>query len=291
MSYEDYMNHVDFLRQNHFLIKEDANLYSEKRYARSFLHYQSNGANPAEVQKKLANKKVMILGCGGIGNHVALILATSGIGEIVLVDDDIIELTNLTRQILFTESDVGKTKSAVIKRELLARNSNIIVSEINLRITKQSLLARLPAADIWIVSADEPAQLMTWVNRYCVATGQSYINAGYVNDIAIFGPLYVPGKTGCYECQNVIANTEINEKNGLLCESVKSINNNYKVATFPPVNAVAAAFCAGDIIKFLGEYDTPLALNKRIGIWSNALKIEHQNMNVSPLCQICGGIL
>lgn len=101
---EDFNQAFDFLFSNHFLVlAETSDNIFNNRYSRNHLHYQSYGMNPASVQYTLSQKVVIILGCGGIGNHVSAILASSGVGKLILVDNDVIEITNLTRQILFTE--------------------------------------------------------------------------------------------------------------------------------------------------------------------------------------------
>ncbi|NJQ21772.1 ThiF family adenylyltransferase [Enterobacter pseudoroggenkampii] len=288
ISEEQFLYCYTFLLKYNFIIPAHyTESFEENRYSRNYLHYQSYGADPEVVQEKLRKSKVVILGCGGIGNHTSAVLATAGVGEIVLVDDDEIEMSNLTRQILFTEDDVGSKKNAIMKRELLRRNSAISVSELSLQIKTYKDLEHIPEADIWIVSADHPFNLINWVNKYCVTMNQAYINAGYVNDISVFGPLYIPGKTGCYECQKVVASIYGSEKNDIDYQ-IKAINSHFKPATFAPVNNLAAALCAGDVIKFIGQYAEPLSLNKRIGIWTDETKIHVQNMDRSPICSVCG---
>ncbi len=105
-------------------------------------------------------------------------------------------MINLTRQILFTEQDVGLPKTTVLRRELIRRNSQIEVTELQMSITTKTDLNKLPRADLWIISADEPVHLVSWTNEWCVKNQQAYINSGYVNDIAVFGPFYMLGKTG-----------------------------------------------------------------------------------------------
>ncbi|EAR6897378.1 ThiF family adenylyltransferase [Salmonella enterica subsp. diarizonae] len=288
ISEEQFSNCFNFLKKNNFIIPVHfTKNFKGNRYSRNYLHYQSYGTDPEAVQEKIRQAKVVILGCGGIGNHTSVVLATAGVGEIILVDNDVIEKTNLTRQVLFTEDDVGSKKTSVIKRELLRRNAEISISEISLQIETYADLEKIPEADIWIASADHPFNLINWVNKYCVAANQAYINAGYVNDIAVFGPLYIPGKTGCYECQKVVANIYGSEKEDIDYQ-VREINNHFKPATFAPVNNLAAALCAADVIKFIGKYTEPLSLNKRIVIWTDEIKIHVQSMDRSPICSICG---
>jgi len=288
ISFSEYKDYINILKKNNFLIQySQNNKYSDDRYSRSFLHYESYGSIAYKIQDKLNSKHVVIIGCGGIGNHVSSILATSGIKKITLVDNDYIELSNLTRQILFKEDDVKKQKTSIVKRELLLRNKNIEIDEINIKITNVDSLKQLPKADIWVLSADEPSEIYLWVNEACVKNEQAYICAGYFNDIAAFGPLYIPHKTGCLACSNPLIYKK-NEENSSVSLDSKKINNNFKIATFPTVNAISASFCAGDILKYLGEYDEPLSLNKRIGIWTDKLNIKTIDFIKSDECKVCG---
>ncbi len=89
---------------------------SDDRYSRNVLYYHYLGANSKEVQEKISKSNVTIIGCGGIGNHIAYLLATSGVGTISIVDSDIIEISNLTRQVLFSEEDVNSLKIDILER-------------------------------------------------------------------------------------------------------------------------------------------------------------------------------
>jgi hypothetical protein len=94
------------------------------RFSRHALFYELSGADAARVQRRLSQARVVLLGCGGIGSLVAVTLATAGVGELTLVDGDHVELSNLTRQFLFTEADIGLPKAEVLARELRRRNSS-----------------------------------------------------------------------------------------------------------------------------------------------------------------------
>ena len=283
----EFDNNFNFLRKNNFLVHahtSDSIIHS--RYSRNHLHYQSYGEDPLEIQKNLSNKCVVVLGCGGIGNHVGAMLSTSGVGEIILVDNDIVEVTNLTRQVLFTEEDVGCSKTQVLRRELLRRNSETKVSELGVMIKNEHDLEKIPSAALWVVSADDPSDLIHWVNRYCVKKHQPYINAGYVNDIAVCGPLYIPGETGCYECKPLGGLPADDVDN--IREFSRMINRNFKAATYPPVNAISAALCVNDTLKFLGGYEEPLAKNRKLGVWSDKFFSEERSLKKDPLCSTCG---
>lgn len=266
----DFYETFTLLKDKNFICENYK--FTESRYDRNYIHYMSYGVDPVSTQNKLESSTVVIIGCGGIGNHISAILAGVGVGKIVLVDFDIIELTNLTRQILFTEDDIGLKKTKILKRELSKRNSNIKIEIIDLEIKNIKSLELIPKADIWVLSADEPRNIGKWVHDYCSNKKQAYIRGCYLNDIAVYGPLYIPEKSEEYIFSKKSKNLKLKEK-------IRKINAAFKVATFPTVNAISAAQCAADIIKYLGNYSTPQSLDKRIGIWSDEEKVHSINLS------------
>ena len=80
-----------------------------------------------EGQERLLQAKVLVVGCGGLGALAAQYLAGAGVGHLLLVDPDLIEISNLSRQIAYTEADLGLAKSEVLARRLLAMNSSLRV--------------------------------------------------------------------------------------------------------------------------------------------------------------------
>ncbi|CAM3667453.1 HesA/MoeB/ThiF family protein [Rouxiella silvae] len=274
---------ISFLVKNN-CVMEYEHFKGDDRYSRNSLYYNYMGANSKDVENKIANSSVTIIGCGGIGNHLSYLLATSGVGKITLVDNDEIELSNLTRQVLFTEDDVGKRKTEVLKRELLKRRNDITIEIIEKSINSEDDLKSIPKSDIFIISADHPFELINWVNNYCVNYSQPYINVGYINDISVVGPFFIPNITSCFKCTDVAPDYL---KEDALSHFIRNINNDFKAATFPGVNGVAASYAFGDIIKFLGGFSDVLSKNKRIGIHSSTIKIEEQLMPKNPRCTVC----
>jgi len=250
----------------------------------NFLYYGYNGGNALEIQKRLAVSKVTVIGCGGIGTHMAYYLATSGIGTITLIDNDDIELSNLTRQVLFKESDIGERKTKILKRELLKRNHEVFVNTIEIQLNSMESISALPSSDLYIVSADTPDKLIDWVNEACALKQQAYINVGYINDISTVGPFYIPQETACIKCTSIMPDMDCDKKEK---EDIIAINKDFRPATFPGVNGVAAAYAFTDIIKYLGDFGEVLTKNKRIGIHSASPKIEIQNLYKNKECPIC----
>lgn len=258
---------------------------SEDRYSRPSLFYELSGANATDVQQRLGSSHVIFLGCGGIGNLVSVTLATAGVGHITLVDADRIETSNLTRQYLFTESDVGALKCTTLGRELRSRNSAIRVREIEREIKGRSDLDALPPADLIVLSADAPG-LTELVNDYCVGSGTDWLNVCYVNDIAVWGPLVVPGETGCWACHRLVARGFPGDSD--LDAMVSRINHRYQAPSYGPTNMLSASLAGLDVLKHLGDFGIPHSLNRRVGVWTHELCLDEQKSDRDPKCPTCG---
>ncbi|GAA3755058.1 hypothetical protein GCM10022402_37170 [Salinactinospora qingdaonensis] len=272
------------LSQGNYLIPYDTLGYDE-RYSRPALLYELSGTRAREVQDRLSRSHVLFLGCGGIGNLMAITLVTSGIGHLTLVDDDRIELSNLTRQYMFTESDVGELKSTVLARELARRNSTVEVTHLEKAIASLDDLESLPAVDLVVVSADTPG-LTDLVNTHCVRAGQTWMNVCYVNDIAVWGPLVVPGVSGCWDCRRIIAREPADDPQ--LSAVISRINHRYQAPSNGPVNMLASSLASLDALRHLGRFGTARSLNRRVGVWTHELLLDWQEAELNPACNTCG---
>ncbi|RMP62815.1 hypothetical protein ALQ18_01391 [Pseudomonas marginalis pv. marginalis] len=282
---------LSLLLENHFIVPYYDSV-QEGRYSRSELYYQSVGASPSSTNRNLANAAVSIIGCGGIGNHISAALVTSGVGEIHLVDADTVELSNLTRQILFEEVDVGAKKTSALSKSLSARNATCKIVEIDMFIDEHSNLDKLSARDLFVISADSPASLLSTINTYCIKNTIPFISVGYLNDISTYGPLVIPGKSGCIMCGalRMGLGADTSSTTAALNEKIARLNSRFKSATFPPVNAAGAALATSDIIKFLGKigtYESLPSFNQRVGLHDQTLKVEIQDFSQNAECTAC----
>lgn len=105
-------------------------------------------------QQKLNDASIMIIGAGGLGVPVSQYLAAAGIGKITLIDDDKIELSNLHRQVLYTESDIGQQKAIRASEKLLEMNSTIKVEAIDERLDANNALSLLEGYNVIIDCTD-----------------------------------------------------------------------------------------------------------------------------------------
>lgn len=160
---------------------------------------------PSSCQQRLRDAKVAVLGVGGLGGWSAWALACIGVGELWLVDGDRVEVSNFNRQILYTESQVGLLKVEAAAARLRAFNSSIRVTATARRLESEAEIADFVAgADVVVDAADWPAHdIERWCNSACYELGIPYITMSHFPPIARVGPLYVPGRTGCYACQEI----------------------------------------------------------------------------------------
>lgn len=107
-----------------------------------------------DSQVQLKNACVLVVGAGGLGSPVSLFLAGAGVGRLILIDDDVVSLSNLHRQILFQESDVGQPKVAAAKKRLTALNSTIQIEVINQALSPSNAQRLVDQATVVVDAAD-----------------------------------------------------------------------------------------------------------------------------------------
>ncbi len=178
------------------------------RFDRQLRYFSDIGRGelaPSECQRRLREAKVAILGVGGLGGWAAWALTTCGIGEMWMIDGDRVEISNLNRQILYTQADLGLLKVEVAAARLRAFNPAARITATARQLGSEVEIADFIAgADIVIDAADWPAHdIERWCNRACFEAGIPYITMSHFPPVARVGPLYVPGVTGCFACQEI----------------------------------------------------------------------------------------
>jgi molybdopterin/thiamine biosynthesis adenylyltransferase len=177
----------------------------QERYERSRQFYRwidpLPRTNTWEPQVRLRKASVVVVGIGGTGGTAALALAASGVGTLHCVDADEVELSNLNRQIIYTEKDIGRPKVDAAVDRLRELNSDIAVTGRQCRVNGIEDLVFLAARhDVLLLCADSPPDIRMWTNRACLRTGTPWVDCGYHGPRAS-AALYVPGSDGaCYEC-------------------------------------------------------------------------------------------
>jgi bacteriocin biosynthesis cyclodehydratase domain-containing protein len=177
------------------------------RFDRQLRYFSDIGGDltPSQCQERLREAKIAVLGVGGLGGWSAWALACTGVGEMWMIDSDRVEISNLNRQILYTEADLGLLKVECAAARLRAFNSGTKITTEARRLESEADIAEFIAgSDVVIDAADWPAHdIEHWCNAACFEAGVPYITMSHFPPIARVGPLYVPGKTGCYSCQEI----------------------------------------------------------------------------------------
>ncbi|GAA0414167.1 ThiF family adenylyltransferase [Microbispora corallina] len=185
------------------------------RYSRSRAFFRRVDLTPREhdweLQLKLKRSRAVVLGLGGTGSHVAWALAAVGVGEIHCVDPDRIELSNLNRQILYTEDDIGQFKADVAANRISRVNSDVTVTRSRERVESEGDLARLvDGYDVLALCADEPRgaeNIKVWASRACAAAGVPWAGGGYSGPVVTCG-VFAPPEGACYECVSAQATAD-----------------------------------------------------------------------------------
>ena len=175
------------------------------RQLRYFSDIGDGAVTPSECQRRLREAKVAVLGVGGLGGAAARSLASVGVGEMWLIDGDRVEPSNLNRQTLYTVADFELLKVEAATARLRAFNPEMRVSSTARRLESQEEIAEFIAgSDVVIDAADWPAHdIERWCNAACFEAGIPYITMSHFPPIARVGPLYIPGVTGCFSCQEI----------------------------------------------------------------------------------------
>lgn len=149
-------------------------------------------------QQRLKDATVVVTGVGGLGCPVSTYLAAAGVGRLVLIDRDIFELSNLNRQILGWDADIGQPKAEVARRKLSALNPDIQVEARILTITPDNVDTHIEGCNVVVDAMDNWATRFT-INDACVAQRIPYVHAGIYgfNGQAM---TVVPGEGPCLRC-------------------------------------------------------------------------------------------
>jgi adenylyltransferase/sulfurtransferase len=149
-------------------------------------------------QKRLKSASVLLIGAGGLGSPLALYLAAAGVGRIGLVDFDVVDFSNLQRQVLHGTPDVGRPKLQSAKDRLRAINPEVIVDLFETRLTSQNALRICDPYDIIIDGTDNfPTRYL--VNDICVLLGKPNVYGSifrFDGQASVFHPPHGP----CYRC-------------------------------------------------------------------------------------------
>ncbi|MEZ6093480.1 MAG: ThiF family adenylyltransferase [Pirellulaceae bacterium] len=149
-------------------------------------------------QERLKRARVMVVGAGALGNEVIKNLALVGIGQILILDFDEIEMSNLTRSVLFRERHLGQPKAEVAAEMASELNPDCNIVGKTVDVTRDVGLGLVQSMDLVIGCVDN-REARLWINRMCWKVGVPWIDGG-IQEINGVAKVFVPEQGGCYEC-------------------------------------------------------------------------------------------
>ncbi|MFQ5474560.1 MAG: ThiF family adenylyltransferase [Candidatus Nanoarchaeia archaeon] len=219
-----------------------------------------------EGQAELAKKIALIVGAGATGSVAAELLVRAGV-SVKIIDKDIVDVTNLQRQALYTEEDVNRPKAEALKKHLERINSTVKVEAMTTQLDTQTI--KDLEADILLDCTDHQDTRFL-INEYCMKNSISWIHSAALKEKGEVLTV-IPGKTACFRC--VMGDAAQGER----CEEAGILNS---------ASHVVAALQANEAIKVLlgKKYDDDLL---RVDVWNNT--IEHIKTRKYGSCKVCRG--
>jgi adenylyltransferase/sulfurtransferase len=222
-----------------------------------------------EGQDTLARAGVLIAGVGGLGSGTALYLAAAGIGHIKLADSDSVDLSNLNRQIIHSETFLGQPKTISAAIRMKALNSTVRVTPVQTRITHANIDALLDDVDI-IVDGSDNYETRQVLNRASLRHGLPFVYAGVRGFDAMISS-FIPGRTPCFECIVTGGDAPSDRRPGIV----------------GPATGMAASFQAMETLKLILGIGKSLE-NRLIRVSGLDMRIHCVNLIPNPQCKACG---
>ncbi len=248
------------------MIKKDE-VFSDKeltRYQRQIIIPDIGEAG----QKKIKSARIFVAGAGGLGSISSYYLAAAGVGELVIVDRDTVEMTNLNRQIIHSTADIGMPKTLSAKKKLEVLNPYCAVKPINIEMNKENIIELIGNCSI-IVDATDNIETRRILNYASHKKNLPFIYGG-VSKFDGMITTFIPGKTPCFECLFPDIKTQ------------KSV-----VGVIGPLPGIIGSLQAMEAIKIILGMEGLLA-GRLLFISAVDMSFREIKVERNPDCIICG---
>ena len=218
-------------------------------------------------QEKLKEARVVIAGSGGLGSPIALYLTAAGVGTLRIIDNDIVELSNLNRQILYWDKDIGKEKAKSAYDKLTQLNKNVTIETIDATIDETNVYDLTAGFDV-IVDAMDNLPTRYLLNKAAIEHKMPFVH-GAVSGLEGRAMTVIPGESACIRCV------------------YHAMPPKVKFPVLGTTPAVIGAVQATEVIKFLTGIGT--LLTNRLLIY-DGLNMKFTELTVvrNTNCEQCG---
>ena len=223
-------------------------------------------------QLKLKNAKVCVVGTGGLGNPITSRLAAMGIGTLRIIDRDVIELSNLHRQTMFDEDDVGQVKVEVAAKKLQKLNPDCKIEALAISVNDYTALEAVEGCDV-IVDALDSVNARYALNKACVKFGIPFVTGAAVG---VSGQIFtiLPGSSACYHCMF----PALDEESMPTC-SIEGVH--------PSILSIVGGIEVSEVVKVI--------MGKKPSLSNKILHVDIENLDFTSTrtfraeeCPVCG---
>jgi len=253
-------------------LQSDAERDFNERYSRHLLLPQVG----VDGQRRLLASRVLVLGAGGLGAPASFYLAAAGVGHLRIADDDVVERSNLHRQILHTDASVGTPKVLSARERLLALNPHLDVDAVQLRVTSATVDALLDGVDV-VLDGSDNFPLRYLLNDACIRHGIPLVYGAverFTGQVSVFDAGRQRGVAPCYRC--------------LFPEPPPpgSAPNCAEAGVLGVLPGLAGVMQATEVLKLLLEIGQPLA-GRLLRFDALAMRFRETRVHSDPDCPVC----
>ncbi|GBE57776.1 putative adenylyltransferase/sulfurtransferase MoeZ [bacterium BMS3Abin01] len=240
-----------------------------ERYSRHIILPEVGGRG----QQKLKEASVLVVGAGGLGSPALLYLTAAGVGRIGIIEDDVVDLTNLQRQVLHATADVGKPKAQSASETMKQINPLVEVDVYRERLNKDNILPLVEKYDVVVDGVDNfPTRYL--INDACVMKKKALVEGGILRFMGLIMSIR-GGETACYRC--------VYEEP----PPPGTVPSCAEAGILGAVAGVVGTLQATEVLKILTGVGKPL-FNRMLQFDAEELSFHEVQAKRNPKCPVCG---
>jgi len=226
-----------------------------------------------EGQMRVNQSRVLIVGAGGLGCPAAMYLAASGVSHLVIADDDVVELSNLQRQIAHNSADIGKEKVLSLAETLRDINPRIQVDAVQARLCGELLIQQVQAADVVLDCSDNFTTRLA-INRACVLHKKPLVSGAAIRSEGQVSVFNLRVESPCYACLY----GEQDAQENLTCSDSGVLS---------PVVGIIGAMQAAEALKIVSGYGESLD-GRVLLLEARTMHWRTLQLHKDEACVVCG---
>ena len=267
----------------------DFDAYEVFRRPVSFLQdFSTSHEHLVRMWDALRSARVVVIGLGAVGSWVACCLVQTGVRRLVLVDPDVVELSNLHKQLGYRTCDVGRPKVDALSDALRRYRPDLEIERHPVELGEGSLEQIEGGVDLVINCADKPTvdQTSKWAGEYCMPRGIPHIvGGGYNLHLSLIGQTVIPGRTACVRCFE----RQLERDNEIDPTRVKKLQvPNRKIGSLGPLCALNASMVTMEAVKVLTGCAEPANANRRGEFDITTMDVSYTAYERLDDCDWCG---